>query len=176
MNNEKDKPNKGFGTQAAYEHIIISSSRYFSYIGFIVTVSMAAIIIIFTLSGQLQSMLSKLIFYSVFGAFLWLGLWLILISLKYRVIVAGDEITVIPIIMKPNTFCFRDILSVVRKTNPVATLEENSRFMENELVIITTIQGKKLKVESESTDIAYTKFIKAIKAKVDREKLRGFNL
>ncbi len=108
--------------------------------------------------------LPHIIFYIVFGFFLWLGTYLILKTLKFKVIVKGEEITVCSIFIKPYTFTFSDIISVVRQ------IKRNQ--VKSERIVIKTASGKTLIVES--TEISYKRFLQRIKSEVKSEFLFGF--
>lgn len=105
-----------------------------------------------------------LIFYLVFGAGFWVGTYLILKTLKFRVIVKGNEITVHSILGKPYTFSFDEIVSAVRQ------VKKNQ--LKSERVVIKTRFSKKLIVES--AEISYRRFLQKIKSEVPSEYLVGF--
>ena len=108
--------------------------------------------------------LPSMIFYVVFGMFLWIGTYLILKTLRFKVVVKDEEITVYFIMIKPYTFSFNEIVSVVRQ------IKENQ--IKSERVVVKTISGKKLIVES--SEISYERFLQRIESEVKREYLSGF--
>lgn len=105
-----------------------------------------------------------IIFYIVFGLFLWLGTYLVLKTLKFRVIVKDKEITVCSIFAKPYTFTFNEIISV--------QLQVKKNQVKSERIVIKTVFGKRLIVES--TEISYKRFLQRIKSEVKSEYLVGF--
>ena len=56
-----------------------------------------------------------LIFYVFFGLYVWVGIYLIVKTITFKVIVKGEKITVFSIFKKPYTFTFDEIVSVVRQ-------------------------------------------------------------
>ena len=55
------------------------------------------------------------IFYVTFGGFFWSGMYLILKTLNFKVIVKGENITVFSTFRKPYSFTFNEIVSAVRQ-------------------------------------------------------------
>ena len=164
--------------QATGERFVVAPSRHLFRIGAVGSLVMIAIMIGLTVSGQLQDLGSRWIFYSLFGALLCLELWMMIICIRCKIIVKGEEITVFAIVGKRYVFLFCDIVSVVRKANYVAQLGPESSNIDSteneqaEQIVITTKYGKKLKVES--SYVSYLKFVEKIKSKVPREKTTGF--
>lgn len=104
------------------------------------------------------------IFYVTTGLFFWLGIYLIIKTLTFKVIVKEEKITVFSAFKKPYTFTFSEIISVVRQ------VKKNQ--LKSERLVIKTADGKKLIVES--LEISYKKFAKKIQLKVKSEYLVGF--
>lgn len=104
------------------------------------------------------------IFYVVFGLGAWLYWYLILKSLRFRVIVKGDDITVHSILARPHSFTFDEIVSAVRQVK--------KNRVKSERVVIKTRSGKKLIVET--PEISYRRFVNQIITKVPGEYLHGF--
>lgn len=111
-----------------------------------------------------SSKLPHLIFYIFFGLFFWLGIYLIIKTLNFKVIVKGDTITVFSTLKKTFSFTFSEIISAVRQT-------KNNKI-KSERIVIKTISNKKLIVES--SEISYKRFAKRIKLEVKSEYLIGF--
>ncbi|MCL2860500.1 MAG: hypothetical protein FWF46_08165 [Oscillospiraceae bacterium] len=88
---------------------------------------------------------SNIIFYIIFGLFFFLGAYLALKALKFKVIVQGEDISVYDIFIKTYTFKFDDIVLVTRQ------VKKNQ--LNSERMVIKTKLGKKLIVES--AEIAY---------------------
>lgn len=130
-------------------------------IGITCDVMSVMVLLGFTLFSQ---ELPHAIFYIVFGLFLWLGTYLVFKTLKFRVIVKGEEITVCSIFAKPYTFTFSEIISAVRQ------VKRNQ--VKSERIVIRTVFGKRLIVES--TEISYKRFLQRIKSEVKSEYLFGF--
>ncbi|MBR3592585.1 MAG: hypothetical protein IKL46_07000 [Clostridia bacterium] len=104
------------------------------------------------------------IFYIAFGLFFWLGMYLIVKTLTFKVIVKDETITVFLPFRKTYSFNFSEITSVVRQT-------KKNRANSERIIIKTTI-NKKLIVESGA--ISYKRFVKKIQIIVDKEYLKGF--
>lgn len=104
------------------------------------------------------------IFYVTFGLFFWVGLYLILRTLTFKVIVKGERITVFSAFKKPYTFTFSEIVSAVRQVKKSQTKSER--------LVIKTVDGKKLIVES--LEISYKRFAKKVQLEVKNEYLVGF--
>lgn len=104
------------------------------------------------------------IFYVTFGGFFWSGMYLILKTLNFKVIVKGENITVFSTFRKPYSFTFNEIVSAVRQ------VKKNQ--VKSERIVIRTVDGRKLIVES--VEISYERFAKRIQAEVRSEYLVGF--
>ena len=75
----------------SYDHFIITLPKAVMIIGIVGDFTCVAVIVGFTFfSGKTPS----IIFYIVFGLFLWLGTYLILKTLRFKVIVKNEKITV----------------------------------------------------------------------------------
>lgn len=101
---------------------------------------------------------SMIIFYVIFGAFFWLGIYLVIKTLRFRIVVEENQITVYPLFARAYTFTFEDINSVERQT-------KKQRKGLAERIVIRTKQGKR--IIAEHTFIAYFKFVDKIQASVD---------
>lgn len=104
------------------------------------------------------------IFYVTIGLLFWLGMYLFLKTLTFKVIVKGETITVFSAFKKPYTFTFSEIISAVRQVKTNQTKSER--------IVIRTSDGKKLIVES--AEISYKRFSKRIQSEVKSEYLTGF--
>ena len=105
-----------------------------------------------------------LIFYVFFGLYVWVGIYLIVKTITFKVIVKGEKITVFSIFKKPYTFTFDEIVSVVRQ------VKKNKK--KSERLVIKTAGRKRLIVEN--IEIAYQIFLKKIQSEVKKEYLHGF--
>lgn len=108
---------------------------------------------------------SMIIFYVIFGAFFWLGIYLVIKTIRFRIVAEKDQITVYPLFSRAYTFTFEDITSVERQTK-----KQRKRLAER--IVIRTKQGKR--IIAEYTFVAYFKFVDKIQASVDASKLKGF--
>lgn len=106
----------------------------------------------------------QLIFYVVFGLFIWLGVYLMVKTLTFRVVVKGKNITVFSPFRRPYSFTFSEIVSAVLK------VKRNQ--LKSEGVLIKTTTGKRVLVES--SEISYRRIVKKIQLEVDDERLVGF--
>lgn len=104
------------------------------------------------------------IFYVVFGLFIWLGTYLIVKTLTFRVVVKYKKITVFSAFRKPYSFTFSEIVSAVRQ------VKKNQ--IKSERIVIKTVFGRRLIVES--SEISYKRFVKKIMLEVRKEQLVGF--
>lgn len=90
------------------------------------------------------------IFYLVFGLLFWLGTYLIVKALTFKVIVKQEEITAFSAFRKPYSFAFSEIVSAVRQ------VKKNQK--KSERIVIKTATGKRLVIES--SEISYKRFAK----------------
>lgn len=104
------------------------------------------------------------IFYVTFGFGIYLGAYLILKTLKWRIVVDGQNITVYPIFRSSYSFTFQDIVSVVRRV-------KKNRIKSEYLTVILS-SGKKIVVES--AEIGYERFVAIVQEKISKEYLSGF--
>lgn len=106
------------------------------------------------------------IFYVAFGAFFGLGIYLVIKTIRFRIVVEKNKITVYPLFSRAYTFVFEDIHMVVRQT-------KNQYKGQAERIIIHTKQGRKIIVEH--SFVAYFKLIDKIQLCVDSSRLIGFS-
>lgn len=98
-----------------------------------------------------------LIFYVIMGVFFWLGAYLALKTIRFRVVVKEERISVSPVFGRAYSFSFDEIASVVRQT------KENR--VHSERIVVKTTAGKRLVVES--SEISYKRFLKRIVSESD---------
>lgn len=143
------------------KHFVIMLPKTVLVIGIVGDLMFAGIVLGFTLfSGELP----HIVFYIVFGLFFWFGTYLVLKTLKFRVIVKGEKITVCSVFIKPYTFTFSEIVSAVRQ------VKRNQ--VKSERIVVKTVSGRRLVVES--TEISYKRFLQRVKSEVKSEHLFGF--
>lgn len=99
-----------------------------------------------------SSELPPLPFYIVFGLFFWLGMYLVVKTIRFRVIVIEERINVFPAFGRAYSFSFGDIVSVIRQTK--------GNRMHSERIVVKTSTGKKLIVES--SEVSYKRFLNRI--------------
>lgn len=107
---------------------------------------------------------NRTIFYVIFGTAVILCAYLLVKSLRFRVVVKNEKITAIPLLSKTYTFTFEDIETVKRQVK--------KRYKgEAERIIIYTKQDKKVIVDS--SYVSYEKLVKRIIESVEKTKLTG---
>lgn len=104
------------------------------------------------------------IFYMVFGFGYLLGMYLIIKTLTFKVIVKKKKVTVFSSLKKPYSFTFDEVVSAVRQ------VKKNQ--IKSERIVIKTTSGKRLIVES--SEISYKRFAKKVQLEVRKECLVGF--
>lgn len=105
------------------------------------------------------------IFYLCLGFFFLPGIYLILKTVCFKVIVNDKNVKVFSIIKKPYSFNFDEVITAVRQTK--------KNQVKSERIVVKTIHGQKLIVES--AEVAYKRFVKKIKTEVKNECLHGFD-
>lgn len=143
------------------KHFVIMIPNIVWVIGMVCAIMALLVMLGFTL---FSNELPHLIFYLVFGFFFGLGLYLILKTLYFKVIVADEKITVFATFRKPYTFTFSEIISAIRQ------VKKNQ--IKSERIVIKTVSGKRVVVES--SEISYKRFMQRIKSEVKSEYLFGF--
>lgn len=105
------------------------------------------------------------IFYLCLGFFFFPGIYMILKTARFKVVVNNKSVTVFSVVKKAYSFTFDEVVSVVRQTK--------KNQVKSERIVVKTIHGKKLIVES--SEVAYKRFVKKIKKEVKKEYLYGFD-
>lgn len=144
------------------EHFVVAIPRIVLILGIICDAMSVAVMLGFTLFSKESP---HIIFYIIFGLLFWLGSYLALKTLRFKVVIEEVNITVYSIFMKPYTFTFQDIVSAVRQIS--------RDQMKSERVVIKTCSGKRLVVESMMT--SYDQFFKRIQLEVQEKHLSGFD-
>ncbi len=111
-----------------------------------------------------ESAKNRIIFYVIFGTAVILCAYLLVKSLRFRVVVKKEKITVIPLLSKTYTFTFDDIETVMRQV-------KNRYKGKAERVIIYTKYDKKVIVDS--SYVSYEKLVERIIESVEKAKLIG---
>lgn len=144
------------------KNFIVMIPRVVLIIGAMCALMSIAVLLCFTF---FSAELPHFIFYITFGLFFWLGIYLILKTLTFKVIVRENKITVFSAFKKPYTFTFSEVVSAVRQVKKNQTKSER--------IVIRTVDSKKLIVES--SEISYKRFSKRLQSEVKNEYLVGFN-
>jgi len=147
------------------ESFVVKHTKIIAIIGIALIAILSIVVVGITISQQIQDLISGLLFYGVFGVFYLLGLLLVLLYVKCKVVIEGKNITAFFIIKKPYTFLFSDISSVVREV-------KRTYYGELEGMVIKTKEGRK--IIAEGSQISYERFFKAIELNVNKEYLVGF--
>ena len=147
--------------------IIRLPMNYFT-LGIAGTILFASIMLVLTLSPNETSETSKpvamIIFYAVFGGLVWLCVFLTMKTVRSKVYVDDERITVYSVLGKPYSFTFKEISSVLR--------EEKYNRLKSELIEIKTTMGKVFVVDS--AYVSYERFLRRIKSEVKGELTEGF--
>ncbi len=98
------------------------------------------------------------------GLFLYLGVYWVIKTLTFRVVVQDEWITVYPTMRKPYSFTFSEIASALRQVK--------NNEVKSERIVIKTTTGRKLIVER--AEISYRRFAKRIQEEVPQSRLVGF--
>lgn len=143
------------------EKFTVQLPSIISAIGVICALTATVVMVLHTLFGD---ELPHIIFYIVFGLFFYLGIYLIVKTRTFRVVVKGKEITVFSAFRKPYTFTFNEIALAKRQVK--------NNEVKSERIVIRTTTGRKLIVER--AEISYERFSKRIQQEVSKERLTGF--
>lgn len=144
---------------------VVMYSKFIAVIGTALDILLIVMAVGVTFSQQMTSIISVIIFYGVFGLSFFGGLYLVLVSVRHKIICKGKEITVVPIAAKPFTFLLSDIVSVVRE-------RKATHYGERERIVIRTNGGRR--IIASSIQISYSRFLKTIESNVSGERLIGF--
>ena len=154
---KRHKPSK----RMSDENFTVTLPEIIGFIGAIAVFTAIAVMLGFTF---LSAEKPHLFFYITFGTLLWLGLYLMIKTFTFKVVVMGNLITVYSTFRKPYSFTFADILSVLRQVK--------NNQVKSERMMIRTICGKKLIVES--AEISYNRLLNRIYIEVPQDRLVGF--
>ena len=134
--NKKRNPNK----------IILNVPEIVRYLGIINSVIFSIFAIVFILTSEEQLHWSFYIFY---GAFISVGVFMVVLTKRWKVVVKNDKITVYTLINGQYSFTCDEIVSIQRQTK--------KNRVKSERIVIKTSGKKKLIVESSHT--SYFKFV-----------------
>ncbi len=148
-------------SKASDENFAVMLPEAVAIIGAICALECLAVVIGFTFFSAEQP---HWIFYLAFGLFLWTGVYLIIKTLTFKVVVKGKNVTVFSGFKKPYAFAFDEVVSAVRQ------IKHNQ--VKSERIVIKTASGKRLIVES--LEISYKRFAKKVLSEVDENCLVGF--
>lgn len=143
------------------DNFIIKIPDAFVLLGAILDFVCVLIMVCFTLFSDEKP---HYIFYVIFGFFTFVGLYLIVRTITFKVVVKGKTITVFSAMRRPYTFTFDDVISVVRQ------VKQNK--VNSERMIIRTKSKRKLILEN--AEISYANMLVRIKSEVPAEFLKGF--
>ena len=107
---------------------------------------------------------NRIVFYVIFGLAVVLSAYLIVKTLRFRVVVKNEKITVTPLLSKTYTFTFSDIETVQRQV-------KNRYKGKAERIIIRTKQGKRIAVDS--SYVSYGKLVERVIDSVETSRLPG---
>ena len=111
-----------------------------------------------------ESAKNRIVFYVIFGLAVALSAYLIVKTLRFRVVVKNEKITVTPLLSKTYTFTFSDIETVQRQV-------KNRYKGKAERIIIRTKQGKRIVVDS--SYVSYGKLVERVIDSVETSRLPG---
>ncbi len=140
---------------------VVMNSYIMTAIGALDAIACVIVLLAFTFTSE---ELPHLVFYIVFGLFFWFGIYIVVETLCFKVIVKNKTITVCKKFRKPFTFTFDDIVFAVRKVS-------RNRY-KTEKIEIKTNSGKKVTVEN--NEISYYRLMNRIKEEVNAKFLHGF--
>ena len=143
------------------KHFIISLSPMVMHIGFIMIGITLIMLFAFTLTSDEPL---HWLFYMFMGLFLAYGLFLVFITITFRIDVNGEMVSVNPLLRKPYSFMFNEIILAERKI-------VNSTIR-HEFVTLQILGKKKLTVEDH--EISYKRFLKKLQNELPGERLVGF--
>ena len=148
----------------ADNHYTIFVPKLVMLIGCMVMITGTLLCICFTI---FSSEYPHWIFYVVCFLIFILGFYLFFKTVKWRVIVEGDKITVYPLFSKRYSLLFSEIKSAKREVKK----KNNST---SERIIVISKADRKFIVES--VEVSYKRFLNQLKCKVDPELLDGFDI
>lgn len=151
--------------KVAKDQFTVCVPNIYAVIGAITAIVFGVFILSSPIIWSNESGYSMIAFYVIFGVFFWLGIYLIIKTMRFRIVVEKNKITVYPLFSRAYTVTFEDINTVVRQTK-----KQHKGLAER--IVISTKQGNK--IIAEHTFVAYFKLVDKIQNCVDSSKLKGF--
>ena len=143
------------------KNFVVMNSSIVAVIGALDSIASIIVLLAFTFTSE---ELPHVVFYIVFGLFFWLGIYMIVETFCFKVIVKNKTITVYKKFRKPFTFAFDDIVFAIRKVS-------RNRYKTEKMKLITN-SGKKVTIGN--NEISYYRFMNRMKEEVNAEFLHGF--
>ena len=144
------------------ENFVVSIPRIVFWIGAVESIVCWLVMTLFTVFSDPDP---HWIFYITFGLFSLLGLYLVVRTVTFRVVVKGDLITVYSALRRPYSFRFNEIVFVKRQV-------KQTYYGQGERMIIKAKDKKRVIVES--SEISYFRMLDKIKNKVSNDLRTGF--
>ena len=144
------------------ENFVVSIPRIVFWIGAVESIVCWLVMTLFTVFSDPDP---HWIFYITFGLFSLLGLYLVVKTVTFRVVVKGDLITVYSALRRPYSFRFNEIVFVKRQV-------KQTYYGQGERMIIKSKDKKRVIVES--SEISYFRMLDKIKNKVSNDLRTGF--
>lgn len=144
------------------ENFVVSIPRIVFWIGAVESIVCWLVMTLFTVFSDPDP---HWIFYITFGLFSLLGLYLVVKTVTFRVVVKGDLITVYSALRRPYSFRFNEIVFVKRQV-------KQTYYGQGERMIIKAKDKKRVIVES--SEISYFRMLDKIKNKVSNDLRTGF--
>lgn len=149
--------------RASKNKFIIYIPEVYAVVGFLVAFVFSAFILFSPLLWPNENGKSLIVFYISFGAFVLLGIYIIIKSLRFRIVVDKGVLTVYPLFQKSYSFTFDEVEIVTRQTK-----KRYEGYAER--LVVRTKDGKKTIIES--SFVNYKKMVEQIIENVDRSKLQ----
>ena len=143
------------------ENFVVSIPRIVFWIGAVESIVCWLVMTLFTVFSDPDP---HWIFYITFGLFSLLGLYLVVKTVTFRVVVKGDLITVYSALRRPYSFRFNEIVFVKRQV-------KQTYYGQGERMIIKAKDKKRVIVES--SEISYFRMLDKIKNKVSNDLRTG---
>ena len=144
------------------ENFVVSIPRIVFWIGAVESTICLLVMTLFTVFSDPDP---HWIFYITFGLFLLLGLYLVVKTVTFYVVVKGDLITVYSATRRPYSFRFHEIEFVKREV-------KQTNYGQNERMIIKAKDKKRVIVDS--AEVSYFLMLDKIKNEVSNDLRTGF--
>lgn len=157
-----NKIHKQVKTSKTKEEFVVSIPRIVFWIGAVESTICLLVMTLFTVFSDPDP---HWIFYITFGLFSLLGLYLVVKTVTFYVVVKGDLITVYSATRRPYSFRFQEIVLVKRQV-------KQTYYGPRERMIIKAKDKKRVIVES--SEISYFRMLDKIKNEVSDDLRTGF--